>query len=74
MSLTDVLPQVERLDSDDLNELQMIVGDLLRSRAYVPSQSEANIVNERYCAYLAHPEESVGLGEMMAYIDDLIRS
>ena len=72
MTLTDVLPQVEQLDRDDLLGLQATIGQLLRARDYVPGDDEVVIIDERYNDYLANPESSISVDELMTYPDTLI--
>ena len=70
----DVLPQVEQLDHDDLVGLQLAVSQLLRAHDNMPSDEDVALIQERYRDYLADPESSISVDEMMAYIDDLIAS
>jgi len=72
MTLMDVLPQVEQLDRDDLVDLQAAIEQLLHARDYFPSAEEAATIDERYREYLADPESSISVDDMMAHLDALI--
>jgi len=72
MVLLDVLPQVERLDREDLLGLQVAVGQLLEAYDDVPSEEEIALVTARYRDYLADPESSISVEEALAHLDGLI--
>jgi len=72
MTLMDVLPQVEQLGRDDLIGLRVAISQLLRARDYVPTEEEAAVIGERYRDFLADPEASISVDELMAHLDSLI--
>jgi len=72
MALTDVLTQVDQLNRDDLVGLQVAISQLLRARDHVPTEEEAAVVGERYRDYLADPEASISVDELMAHLGSLI--
>jgi len=72
MTLTDVLPQVEKLDQADLIALHQTIGLWLRELERPLGQDEINLVQERYRDYLDHTEDSISYDDMMSYLSTLV--